>query len=270
MSVAFGIIEYKIDDLDAIACGVSHDDNEMIKALTSNVYDKIYDITGNNELIDTILLGVADTGFKKDKLLSIFGCKDYVIDWEVGEAYAQAYLEDNYSSLLPWNLRRDIKKPGSSLPGADIVGLHENGDSTYFLFGEIKTSSDKDYPPNLMYGPTGLKKQLEDLCLEQDLILALIRYLGFRLKNTEYWSMYQKAFKEYYANNNNIHIMGVLIRDVKPNSKDLEARVKALNPYCIDGRQINLVAIYLPEKAISRFVSIIESEHERRELPDKC
>jgi hypothetical protein len=269
LSVAFGKIEYRIDDPQIIACGVSHTDKEMFNALTNEVYDKVYDITGNSDLIDSILIGLADTGFKKDSLLPIFACNDCINDWEVGEAYAQAYLEDNFSSILPWNLSRDIKKPGSSLPGADIVGLHLQDNSAYFLFGEIKTSSDQDYPPGLMYGPTGLKKQLDDLCTEQDTIFALIKYLGFRLKNTVHWPMYQNAFQKYYINNYNIHIMGVLIRDVKPNEKDLAARAKSLSPYCINGRQINLVAIYLPQKAISKFVPIIESEHERR-LSAKC
>ena len=65
MSVAFGKIEYRIDDPQIIACGVSHTDKEMFNALTNEVYDKVYDITGNSDLIDSILIGLADTGFKK-------------------------------------------------------------------------------------------------------------------------------------------------------------------------------------------------------------
>lgn len=241
----------------------------MLNALTNEVYDKVYDIPGNSDLIDSILTGLADTGFNKDSLMPIFACNECINDWEVGEAYAQVYLENNFSSILPWNLRRDIKKPGSSLPGADIVGLHMKDDSAYFLFGEIKTSSDQNYPPSLMYGPTGMRKQLDELCTEQDTIFALIKYLGFRLKNTVHWPMYQNAFQKYCINKFNICIIGVLIRDVKPNEKDLAARAKSLRSYCIDGRQISLLAIYLPQGAISNFVQIIESEHERR-LSARC
>jgi hypothetical protein len=49
--------------------------------------------------------------------------------WEIGEAYAQSYSESNLPAIIPWGITRDIKKPGSSLPGADIVGFykHESG-----------------------------------------------------------------------------------------------------------------------------------------------
>ena len=269
MSVAVGKIEYKINDSKVHAYGISHTNDEMISALTHEVHDKVYDVAGNSDLVDSILKDFSETGFTKDLLMPIFTCNECINDWEIGEAYAQTYLEDHFSSILPWSLSRDIKKPCSSLPGADIVGLYLQDESASFLFGEIKTSSDQDSPPNLMYGTTGLKKQLVDLCTENSTIFALVKYLGFRLRSTKYWSMYQVAFQKYYNNNSNIHVTGVLIRDVNPNDKDLAARAKSLNTYCIDKRQIDLVAVYLPQNAISRFVTIVESEHERRQTA-KC
>jgi len=236
----------------------------MRNALTNEVYNKVYDIHGINDLIDSILQGLSDTGFNKESLLSVFSCNDKITNWEIGEAYAQTYIEDNYHSYLPWNINRDTKKPGSSLPGADIVGLHSHNNSVFFLFGEIKTSSQKKYPPSVTYGPDGLKKQLEELCTEEETIITLIKYLGFRLKNTKYWDMYQKAFYNYHINNFNVHIFGVLVRDVDPNKKDLSERAKSLASYCINGRQVYLTAIYLPQDAISKFVSVMENEHERR------
>lgn len=271
LSVAFGKKEYEIDAPQIIAYGVSHTDEEMIDALTNEVYEKVYDVSGITDLVDSVLINLTDTGFDNSLLMQIFTSMndDCIEDWVIGEAYAQAYLEDNFSSILPWNLRRDIKKPGSSLPGADIVGFHLQDETVYFLFGEIKTSSDRNYPPSLMYGPTGLTKQLEDLCTEQNTILSLISYLGFRLKGTQHWSLYQNAFRNYCINNFNVHIIGVLVRDVVPNKKDLSAKVNSLSSYCINGRQINLLAIYLPQGAIPKFVAIVKSEHERR-LSAKC
>lgn len=75
------------------------------------------------------------------------------------------------------NIER-YKKPKSSLPGADIVGLYQQTDDTFFLFGEIKTSSHSEYPPSVMYGEHGLKKQLEDLCENKDITdkLAVVPY----------------------------------------------------------------------------------------------
>jgi len=126
LSVAFGKKEYEIDAPQIIAYGVSHTDEEMIDALTNEVYEKVYDVSGITDLVDSVLINLTDTGFDNSLLMQIFTSMndDCIEDWVIGEAYAQAYLEDNFSSILPWNLRRDIKKPGSSLPGADIVGFH--------------------------------------------------------------------------------------------------------------------------------------------------
>ena len=266
MSVAFGDVVYEIENSKVIAFGVLHTDKEMLDALNNEVCERVYDITGTNSLVNSILAGLADTGFKKDSLMDFFtnNSDDCISEWIVGEAYAQAYLEANFASVLPWNLKRDIKKRGSSLPGADIVGLRSHNDTSFFLFGEVKTSSDNNYPPSIMYGPKGLKKQIEELCNEEETIKTLVVYLGIRLINTQYWAMYQNAFVKYYENIHNICIIGVLVRDVEPNDKDLAARAKPLSSYCIDGRQISLIAIYLPRGAISSFVEIVETERERR------
>ena len=144
------------------------------------------------------------------------------------------------------------------------MGLYQNDGSSCFLFGEIKTSSDQSAPPNVMYGQTGLKRQLEDLCLDCDITLTLVKYLGFRLRNTQYWSAYQEAFCKYQANNSNVYIIGILVRNVCPNEKDLSTRAGSLCQCCIEGRAINLIAIYLPIDSITKFVSIVEKEHERR------
>lgn len=264
MSVAYGKIEYQLTDSQVVAYGVSHTGEEMVNALTDEVHDRVYDLTGVNDLVNSIMSGITETGFEKDILIENLTNSSSITEWEVGEAYAHAYIEDNCHAILPCNICRDIKKQGSSLPGADIVGLYRNNASVCFLFGEIKTSSDQQSPPSLMYGSTGLKKQLDDLCMDEKELLLLIRYLGFRLKGTSYWSMYQTAFTNYNKNINNVHITGVLIRDVNPNKKDLDARARSLCPYCVNEREIDLVAIYVPQNAISKFVSIVEAEHRRR------
>jgi hypothetical protein len=176
-------------------------------------------------------------------------------------------------SNIPWGISRDIKKPKSSLPGADIVGLYQQAEDTFFLFGEIKTSSDSDYPPSVMYGEHGLKKQLEDLCEDQDITDKLVKYLAYRLKNSELWSMYSNAFLNYaQSNGKKVHILGVLVRDVEPKKDDLTARTKKLEKFVVDGRSIELVGIYVPIGSIEKFPQIVSKERERRSASNakKC
>ena len=134
---------------------------EMELSLCTDVYNKLYDVKENIDLVNSL----QDTGFDKMLIMQKIFPNDTKESWEIGEAYAQAYAESNLSAIIPWGITRDIKKPGSSLPGADIIGLYRHDSGTYFLFGEIKTSSDKNCPPGVMYGEHGLKNQLEDLSI---------------------------------------------------------------------------------------------------------
>lgn len=70
---------------------------------------------------------------------------------------------DEHGAVWPWNENRDRKTPKASLPGADIVGFLGSGPDTVFLFGEVKTSSDKDNPPGVMAGRGGLAHQIDSL-----------------------------------------------------------------------------------------------------------
>ena len=263
MSISAGKQEYDVSNGKVIAIGVSHTFDEMCVALQNEVYDKLYDIQEQKDILDQL----ADTGFSKAVLIdSLFPIVERK-DWEIGEAYAQAYIEERMCACIPWGISRDLKKPGSSLPGADIVGICRYDNDTYFLFGEIKTSSQKKYPPNVIYGETGLKKQLEDLCENDDIIHALVLYLAHRLKNSDKWSDYRKAFMHYMnSKGKSVAIVGALVRDVIPCRDDLQARAEKLKQYVSNGRKVELIGIYLPVDSISGFCQIIHEECERRSI----
>ena len=72
--------------------------------------------------------------------------------WTVGEALAECILADDETREIcwPWNFVRDRRTPRASLPGADLVGFCKEGGSVFLLFGEVKASSDKSTPPNVM------------------------------------------------------------------------------------------------------------------------
>ena len=78
-------------------------------------------------------------------------------------AIAEVYLTDHRSCQFPWPLGRDERKSSSSLPRADLVGFRTDESGNALAFGEVKTSSEANYPPRVMYGETGLRKQLENL-----------------------------------------------------------------------------------------------------------
>lgn len=263
MSIPKGKNEYTIKSNRISAFGISHTSAQMEVSLCTDVYDKLYDVKEINDLANSL----QDTGFDKIVIMQNIFTQEKRECWEIGEAYAQAYAESNLSAFIPWGITRDIKKPGSSLPGADIVGLYKYNNSTYFLFGEIKTSSDKDCPPGVMYGEHGLKHQLEDLCQKKDIINQLVKYLAHRLKGHEAWPQYVEAFKQYLSSEQNaVHILGILVRDITPTDDDLKTRAKALEKFVVSGRTIELVGIYVPSDEIKRFPHIIWEEHERRSV----
>ena len=110
-----------------------------------------------------------------------------------------------------------------------------------------------------------LKNQLEDLCKKKEITSQLVRYLGYRLKGNELWKDYQEAFKRYLSSNEEeVHILGILIRDVVPSEDDLKARAKSLERFTVGSRTIELVGIYVPENEIPDFPKMIQEEYERR------
>ncbi|MDE2732370.1 MAG: hypothetical protein OXI38_13360 [Bacteroidota bacterium] len=113
--------------------------------------------------IEEILRGVTETAFEQESLRRVLAGPVRIEDWRVGEAIAETWLSNHRACLFPWPDGRDERKSGSSLPGADLVGLHADAEGDCLAFGEVKTSSDANHPPGVMYGRTGLKQQLEDL-----------------------------------------------------------------------------------------------------------
>lgn len=265
MSMAKGKNEYVVDNKKVVAFGVSHTTEEMEEALKNEVYNKLFDVEEHSEITDML----SETGFDKALLMEKLFPITEKEEWEIGEAYAQAYAEENMNSLIPWGISRDIKKPGSSLPGADIIGLYKDEEDVCFLFGEVKTSSQVSYPnpPSVMYGEHGLKKQLEDLCSNIEITDSLVRYLAYRLKKSTMWEDFKKAWENYNTSSGQkVHIIGVLIRDVEPKEEDLKARANGLQSFAVEGRKIELVGIYLPVGSVAKFPDIIQKEHERRSI----
>lgn len=167
--------------------------------------------------------------------------------WEVGEALAECFLEEERGVKFPWNTERDKRTPKASLPGADLVGLFEDGNEALLVLGEVKTSSDANSPPRVMNGKSGMIHQLDNLATDISIHNCLLKWLHPRCKNTNLWPLYEKAVKKYLASGGRaMKLVGMLMRDTEPNELDLKNRAKHLATKVSAPTEVELDAWYLP------------------------
>ena len=195
------------------------------------------------------LRGMATTGmatqFVENLLLAVPEDKS----WAVGEALAECVLADDETREVrwPWNLVRDRRTPRASLPGADLVGFCKEGESVLLLFGEVKTSSDANTPPNVMNGSGGMAWQLKDEATRLDIQHALLKWLRARCNSDEHRALYREAVYRYVQSlGKEILLVGILLRDTEPNELDVSARAKALAQILGNPTRIEITAWYLP------------------------
>jgi hypothetical protein len=248
-TVTIGNTEFTLGLSSVKGVGLSFTNNELDSDLIGLIAEVVYDYHGHTDLGE-VLNGIVETEFERQGVEQILGNTHEPEAWRVGEAFAELYLTHNRGCFFPWPVGRDERKSGSSLPGADLVGFHNKGNIERFAFGEIKTSSDRTYPPGTMYGRTGLKQQIEDLvgnlCIRND----LVKYLGHRASNSTWLERYRESTKRYLNNDKDVSIFGLLIRDVTPHEDDLRARVSKLEKTCPEAMSVDLMALYLPNNAI--------------------
>jgi len=258
--MAAGILVYELGAEPCSGQGRAWSKQEWEAALAERVTPLVFDDEGGTD-IEEILTGLVDGEFEPERLRKVLsGSGRRIKDWRVGEATAEAYMTDHRSCHFPWPVGRDERKGGSSLPGADLVGFRTDEDGDRFVFGEVKTSSEARYPPGVMHGRTGLKRQLEDLRDREDIRRDLFLYLGHRAKNASWHGRFKGAGRRYLRNSSDVHLYGVLIRDVVPHRDDLNARVERLGSGCPRGTRIELLALYLPEGTITGIGSVLVAQ----------
>ncbi len=245
MTVARGVAVYSAGNPPCTGLGFKWSVEELDAALDGPVAAVLFDDEGKAD-VEEILRGIVETEFEQDGLRRILDNLGSIEDWRVGEAIAETWLTNHRDCRFPWPDGRDERKRGSSLPGADLVGLHADDEGDCLAFGEVKTSSDAMCPPGAMYGRTGLKRQLEDLRDSTSIRDNLFKYLCHRANGTTWMTRFQRAAKRYLNNKSDVRLFGFLVRDVPPHRDDVRARVKSLGQDCPDGTRIELLALYLP------------------------
>ena len=249
MTVAEGVIVYRCAASPCSGLGLAWSTEQLDAAMNGPVAAVLFDDEGKAN-IEAILTNLADTEFAQEGLRQVLADTEDIEDWRVGEAIAETYLTHYRSCYFPWPDGRDERKKGSSLPGADLVGLGIDGDGHCLAFGEVKTSSENRYPPSSMYGRTGLKQQLEDLRDCEVIRDGLLIYLSHRAQTAAWRPRFEAASRRYLQNKSDVQLYGVLIRDVPPDDDDLRIRVQTLAKNRPSGTRIELLALYLPERCV--------------------
>lgn len=254
MAVALGTEIYNVDHLRVVARGRGHSATQRDVALDSEVRALVQDESGVRKAA-AIASSLSLTGFQTKNLTAVLNGGSPPKDWEVGEAYGEAYLCAHNRCHFPWSDRWDERKDKSSLPGSDLVGLQETGPSKSlsfrFAFGEVKTTTDKKVPPGVMYGKEGLKKQMEDLRDDTEIRNTLVRYLTMRAQGADWEDKFKAALERFLADSTDVAIFGILIRDVSPDERDLKARSQNIAKKHPPNMHIELLAIYLPAGSIA-------------------
>jgi hypothetical protein len=186
-----------------------------------------------------------DTVFVEQLLRAVPGDKS----WEVGEALAECVQADDDSQEVcwPWNLVRDRRTPRASLPGADLVGFCRQGELTLLLFGEVKTSSDTNTPPNVMKGSGGMAWQLEEEATRLDVQHNLLKWLRTRCNSVAHLDLYRAAVQRYVqSHGKEILLVGILLRDTQPDERDVKSRAIVLSKRLASLTRIEIIAWYLP------------------------
>ena len=245
MTAGVGAVVYDLGKVPCSGVGLQWSNDELTSALKGQVVAALFDDEGRAS-IEEILAPTAETDFARDGLRRVLEGPDKIEDWRVGEAIAETYLTEHRSCSFPWPDGRDARKSGSSLPGADLVGFGVDDEGDCLAFGEVKTSGERNYPPRLLYGRTGLKQQLKDLRDSETIRDHLLRYLCHHCRSAPWRARLARAGGRYLRNKSDIQLYGFLVRDVDPNQEDLRAPVRGLAPGCPEETRIELLALYLP------------------------
>ena len=232
-------------------------EDDLSTALYNEVASLVYDDAGN-EHIKSILEKVVTTDFDKTELEKVLAISDSIEDWQVGEAIAECYLTQHCNCLFPWPDGRDVRRPKSNLPGADLVGFIGKHEETRFVFGEVKTSAQEKWPPQVCCGRSGthgLGAQVKDLCREESIKFQIFKYLGFRADTSD--EQFQNATKHFLKDRNDVHIIGFLVRDVESNADDLKKPLEDISGICPSKTMVEFFALYLPNGKIKTLAETV-------------
>ncbi len=242
------------------------EENEAISLLQKEVKEKLLDEPQRKDFSATLENLKNETGFEKSEqlLLDIQALANEKVnarEFEIGEVLAEVILEKDFSCRFYWNKLRDARNPKGNMTGADLVGFIHYDNEVLFLFGEVKTSSEYNSPPQVLTQErTGMIDQLKDLYCNHQKRLILIKYLQSKINLDEnIKNDFNSAICSYYSPDNNYQLFGVLIRDIGANEEDIKTVYDTLKETILEPTGIRLLAVYMPVKK-EKWLSIINQE----------
>lgn len=251
--------------------GISIDEQECREHFQGLVKDNLLDREERDDTLDQLRAKIHESGFDAtDGLMGdIQALEDdniQVQNFRVGEAYAEVILEQAFSCRFYWNELRDARNPRGNKTGADLVGFIEVEGQVLFLFGEVKTSSETaNRPPQVMTGAHGIESQLRDLYNNRTKRQILISYLKSKMRlfpeGHPFKVNFDAGFRAYYSNPENYQLIGVLIRDIEHDERDLSLSYGRLSTRILDPIGLKLLALYLPIQQ-KDWLNIINEENE--------
>lgn len=252
MNISYEHIENNYRSYHGISLGV----DKCTAYLKGAVKDNLLDRGERQKMLDALKTLHQDTGFSvnNELLADIQALEDERMDlkdFRIGEAYAQVLLEDQFVCRFHWNENRDARNPKGNKTGADLVGFIEVDGQVLFMFGEVKTSSEiVNRPPQVMTSNNGIESQLKDLYNDRSKRQILISYLQSKVWNLPedhpFKVDYNASLRNYFCRACPFQLIGVLVRDVDVNQKDISSSYERLSNYILEPYGIKLMALYLP------------------------
>lgn len=242
------VVSYHGSDRQVVWRCVEYAADEALQVLLrEKVAARVRDDAGNRDFEDA-LQSVASTGFAVGNLRAILEADEPESrDWAIGEALAEVHLAEEQNVIWPWNTERDKRNPMASLAGADLVGLKHDEDGPLFVMGEVKCSSEKAYPPQVMYGRSGMIHQIDTIVNDLSVLGKLLKWLFFRCQRTQHELTFKRAAQRFLESGNRaVALFGVLVRDTEPNAQDLLRRGQSLADSLHAPTTCMLTALHLP------------------------
>ncbi|MCO6494553.1 MAG: hypothetical protein J5I91_02595 [Bacteroidetes bacterium] len=236
--------------------GIEVDIKECRTHLQGAVKDNLLDREERLDMLEALSTLQQETGFNAthELIADIQALENEQLElqqFRVGEAYAEVILEESFVCRFHWNENRDARNPKGNKTGADLVGFIEVDGQVLFLFGEVKTSSETaNRPPQVMTSADGIEKQLRDLYDDRAKRQILITYLQSKARHYAeehpFKTDYNASLRAYYDNNCQFQLIGVLVRDVDCDERDVSLSYGRLSQHILEPYGIKLLALYLP------------------------
>lgn len=255
MPVARGSEVYSLVVPPVVAQGMAFTQEELDAARAGRLPGILADAPGHEQLED-FYTSLELTEFSQENIaiaLQPIPGEEHSRGWREGEALAEAWLVDHKDCDFPWPFNRDLRHHRASLPGAELVGITGADSEARFAFGQVKTSKETRYPPQVVNrGDKSLVNQTLQLRDEFKTKKTLVDYLIQRVTLTHALNERVKTAAKRWIQSNfmDIAIFGVLIRDVAHSQDDLLGAATQLCQGCHPTTRIEFFALYLPEGSI--------------------